>query len=69
MHGESSCGVQSATTSFAFEVFSLLMGDENLKVIEITLTVVAPGTSEEFLDIWVITLLLSNHSDDVRRAL
>ncbi len=33
-----SCRVQSAATSFAFKVLSLLMGDEDLKVIEITLT-------------------------------
>jgi hypothetical protein len=33
-----SCCVQSSATSFAFEVFSFLMGDENFQVIEITLT-------------------------------
>lgn len=30
--------IQSATASFAFEVLSFLMRDENLEVIEITLT-------------------------------
>jgi hypothetical protein len=29
-------------------------------------TVIAPGTSQEFLDIWVIALLLSDHFDDTR---
>jgi hypothetical protein len=33
-----SSSVQSATTSLAFEVLSFLMRDENLQVIEITLT-------------------------------
>ncbi len=81
-----SCSVQPATASFAFEVFSLLMGDENLQVIEITLTcdtlaysrsemdsgkhtVVTPGSGEQFLDVWVIALLLTDHYDDARRAI
>jgi hypothetical protein len=33
-----SCCVQSSTASFAFEVFSFLMGDKNFQIIEITLT-------------------------------
>jgi hypothetical protein len=56
------------------------MGDENLQVIEITLTfdllamiarglekqhtVIAPRSSKELLNVWMTTLLLSHHCVD-----
>ena len=70
-------GVQTATTSVAFEVFGLLMGDEKLQVLEITLaysgsassgcahacrelTVVAPWSVDELLNVGVGALLLAH---------
>lgn len=37
-----SSGVQPTTTSFALEVFGLLMVDEDFEVVKIALAVVAP---------------------------
>jgi hypothetical protein len=62
MDRQASCCVQSAATSFAFEVFSFLVGDENFEVIEITLTVIAPRSSKQLLDIGVAALFLA-HDD------
>ena len=53
----SSC-VQTAPTSVAFEMLCFLMIDENLEVVKITFTVIAPWSRQDFFDIWVASLLL-----------
>ena len=53
--------VQSPSTSLTFEVFSLLVIDEDLKVVKVALTVVTPWPSEDFLRIWMTPLLLVPH--------
>lgn len=68
MDGQTSSGVQSATTSFTFEVLSFLVGYQNLQVIEIALTVIAPGSGKELLDVWMTALLLSYHCIDGRQS-
>jgi hypothetical protein len=55
-----SCCVQSAAASVTLEVFGFLMRDENLQIIEVTLTVVAPRPSEDLLDIGVLSLALAH---------
>lgn len=50
------CRVESSPTPLAFEVLSLLMIDENFEVVEISLTVVAPWSSENLLDIRMLSL-------------
>jgi hypothetical protein len=55
-----SSGIKPPTTSITLKVLCLLMRDENLQVIKITLTVITPGTSKDFLDVWMTTLLLSH---------
>lgn len=63
MNGQTSCGIQSATTSFAFEMFSFLVRDEDLQVIEITLTIIAPWPSQQLLNIGMTALLLAHLTD------
>ena len=60
---EASCGIQSSTTSFAFEMLCLLMRYENLKVIEIALAVVTPWSRKNLLYIRM-TALLPGHFRD-----
>lgn len=55
-----SCSAQSATASFALEVFGFLMIDENLQVIEIALTVVAPWSGEDLIQVGMVALLFGH---------
>jgi len=50
--------VQATPTSVAFEVLGLLMVDEDLEVVEVTFTVVAPWSRQDFFHIGVASLLL-----------
>ena len=60
VNAETSCGVQPSTASFAFEVFGLLMADENLEIIEIAFAVVAPWSRKDLFDIGVVALFLGH---------
>lgn len=55
--------IQSAAASVTLEVFGLLMGDENLQIIKVTLAVVTPRSSEDLLDVGILSLALA-HVDD-----
>jgi len=44
----------------------LLMMNENLQIVEVALTVVAPGTCQELVDFGVLSLLLFSHDDGGR---
>jgi hypothetical protein len=57
-----SSSIQPPSTSVTFEVFSLLMGDKDFEVIEISLAVITPWSREEFFKVWVTALLL-HHCD------
>jgi hypothetical protein len=52
-----SCSTESASASLAFEVLRFLVIDENLEIIEVALTVVAPRTRQDLIEIGMITLL------------
>lgn len=58
VHTEAARCVEAAATAFALEVLSLLVPDEDLEIVEILLTVVAPWTGEHELEVWGISLLL-----------
>jgi hypothetical protein len=45
----SSC-VQSASASFTLKVLGLLVGDENLQIVKVTLTVVAPWSIQKLFE-------------------
>lgn len=42
-------------------MFGLLVIDEDLEIIKVALTVVTPWPSEDFLRIWMSSLLLVHH--------
>ena len=44
-------------------MFRFLMGYENLQVVEVTLTVVAPRTGEDLFDLWMLPLFTHVGSD------
>ena len=52
----SSC-IQSTTTFIALEMLSFLMIDQDLQIIKIALTIVAPWPRQNFFDIWMSSLL------------
>ena len=56
-------GIQSATTSLTLEVLGFLMQGQNLQVIKVTLTIVAPRTSQEFFQGGTASLL--SHYDKI----
>lgn len=53
--------VQSPSTSFAFEVLGLLMVDEDLLIIEISLTVIAPWPFYYLVERRVLALVFTHH--------
>lgn len=57
------CSIQPPATSVALEVLCLLVIDENLQIIKVALTVVAPRTLKDLVHIGVMPLLLA-HLDD-----
>lgn len=61
-----SSSIQPSAASLALEVLSLLMVDQNLQVVEISFTVVAPGPLQYLLGGWVILLL--PHRDVICRS-
>ena len=52
-----SCRVQSPTTSFAFEVLGLLMVDQDLQVIKISLAVITPWSLKNLADVRMTAFL------------
>lgn len=83
MKGHTSSRVKPLAASVAFEVFRLLVGDEELEIFKVAfacierlaemderrssgLTVVAPWTSEDVLDVGVAALLLAHLDDWIR---
>ena len=55
-----SCCVQSSATSLTFEMLCFLMVYQDLQVVKVSLTVVAPRSSQGLLDIRKLALVL-NH--------
>lgn len=55
-----SCGVQAATAALALEVLGFLVVYQDFEIVEITLAVVAPRTSQDLLDVRVISLLFAH---------
>lgn len=53
-------GIQSPTASFTFKMLGFLVGDEDLHVVEVALTVIAPWSREDFFGIWVASLLFGH---------
>lgn len=41
-------------------MFRLLVVDQDLQIIEVALTVVAPGSRDDLLDVWVLPLWLAH---------
>lgn len=60
MHAQPSCCVESAPASFAFEMFCLLVIDEDLEVVEVALTVVTPRPRQDLFDVRVVSLFLGH---------
>jgi len=57
---QASGGVQPSSTSFTFEMLCFLMIDEDFEIIKISFAVVTPGTRKDFLDVWLLALLLGH---------
>lgn len=55
-----SCSVQPPSTAVAFEMFGFLVRDEDLKVVEVALAIIAPGPFELLVEIGV-SLALFRH--------
>jgi hypothetical protein len=58
VHAETPCSVQSAPASFTFEVLCFLVVDQDLEIVKVALTVVAPRACEDLFEIGVVALLL-----------
>lgn len=58
--GHTAGRIEPSATSLALEVLSLLMIDEDLKIVEVSLTVVAPWPSQDLLDIRMLSLGLAH---------
>lgn len=56
----SSC-IQPSSASLAFEMLRFLMVDQDLQIIKVTLTVVAPWPREDLFDVWVVALLFGHN--------
>ena len=54
------CCVQSSPAPVAFEMLCLLVIDENLQIIEISFTVVAPWPGDNFIEVGVFPLILDH---------
>jgi hypothetical protein len=53
-----SCCVQPPATAVALEVLGLLMRDEELQILKVSLAVVAPRARQELLHVGLLSLLL-----------
>lgn len=53
-------GIQPSATSFALEVFRLLMINKNFLVIEVAFAIIAPRPAKNFVNIRVAALLLAH---------
>lgn len=60
MNRQTTCRVQSSGTSLTLEVFGLLMIDENLKVVEVSLAVITPWPCERLFDIRMLALAFTH---------
>lgn len=63
VHIQTTCSIQPPATSVAFEVLCLLVIDENLQIIKVALTIVAPRTRENLLNVGVVPLFLAHVGD------
>ena len=52
--------VKSPPTSLALEMLCLLMIDQDLQIIEVALTIVTPGSRNDLLDVWMLSLWLAH---------
>ena len=52
--------VESPPTSLALEMFRFLVIDQDLQIIEIALAIVAPGSSNDLLNVWMLSLWLAH---------
>lgn len=68
VYAETACCVKPSAASLAFEVLCLLVIDENLQVIEVAFTVIAPWSGEDFFHVGVVALLL-RHGGGRREAM
>jgi len=60
VHTETSGCVQSSAAPIALEVFGLLMRNQNLQVVKVSLAVVAPRSREDFVDLRKLSLLFAH---------
>lgn len=58
--GLTACGVETTTASFTLEVLGLLVIDQDLEIIKVSFTVIAPWPSEDLVGIGVPALLLGH---------
>ena len=66
--GRTSCGIQPPAASFAFEVLCLLVINENLEIVKVTLAVIAPWSRKDFFHVGMTALLL-RHREGVNSCL
>lgn len=57
---QTACRVQSPCASLALEVFGLLVIDEDFKIVEVPLAVIAPGPRKGLFDVRVLTLCFTH---------
>ena len=67
VHRQAAGRVQPPAAAVAFEMLGLLVGDEQLQVLEVALAVVAPRPGQDFLDVGVTALLLPHGGQRRRR--
>ena len=63
-----SSSIQSPSTSIALKVLCLLVRDEDLEVVEVAFTVIAPWPGKEFFEVGMTALLLAHGIVDNRRS-
>lgn len=62
-----SCSIESSVASLALEMLCFLMLNQDAQIVEVALAVIAPRSSEDILDVGVLSLLLA-HCDNHNSA-
>ena len=60
VNAHTSSGIQSSTTPLAFEVLRLLMVNQDLQVVKVSLAIVAPGSGQNLLNVGMFALVLDH---------
>lgn len=52
--------IESPPTSLALEMLRFLVIDQDLQIIEVALTIVTPGSRNDLLNVWMLSLWLAH---------